>query len=84
MKEIFPVHAIKTQYGGEWSISLPGCCIRQRHAMSTEEELDGPESRSDRFRTEKNGFLLPKFEPETFHPTTSPCNDYAIPAPEMF
>jgi len=84
MKEIFPVYAIKTEYGGEWSTSRPGCCIRQRHAISTEEELDGPQSRSDRFRTEINVFLLPKFEHETFHPITSPYNDYAIPAPKMF
>jgi len=52
MKEIFPVHAIKTEYGAEWLTSHPGCCIRERHAISTEEKLDGPQSRSDRFRRE--------------------------------
>jgi len=32
---------------------------------------------------QKKSLFLPKFKPETFHPITSPYNDYAIPAPNM-
>jgi len=32
----------------------------------------------------KKSLSLPKFKAETFHPITSPYNDYAIPAPKMF